>query len=79
MSQFESAGMYTTCQNFLAQQIISLKAVIFLCALMGVLRPTIQGRIIEVMYTACLLSTIYRKLPYKASFAWNKTHRSYLR
>jgi hypothetical protein len=49
MPQFESARMYRNCQNFLAQQIISLKTVMLLCALKGVLRATIKGKIYEVI------------------------------
>jgi hypothetical protein len=42
----------------------TVKIVMLLCASMGVLRPPIQGKTTEVMYTECILSTIYRKLPY---------------
>jgi hypothetical protein len=42
----------------------TVKAVKLLCMLMGVSKPTIQGKISEVIYIACILSTVRTKLPF---------------
>jgi hypothetical protein len=45
-----------------------VNTVIVLCASMGVSRLTIQGKSTEVMKIACLLNTVYRKLPSQVPF-----------
>jgi hypothetical protein len=39
-----------------------------LCALMGVLRPTIQEKLNEVNVKCVCVTAVYRKLPFQGSF-----------